>query len=466
MKILFNTYPTAFNTPGGGEQQLLDYKKHLEEYNVDIEFYNQWKTLGKDYSIIHFFSTMSGSLVTLDYLKKNLNIPLVVSPNFWVDVENWKKSGTYEEIKTILWLADTIIVNSYIEEEYLVRNMQIDSSKIGIVHNMYNEVFLNTIDESLFRDKYGITGKFILNVANVEPRKNQLAFLKALKEFPEYKLIIIGSTRESWYYDACIQEAGEQFLFLGRIDNSDPLLRSAYSGCEFFAMPSLVETPSISALEAAVSGAKILITDLGSTKEYFKDMVEYVNPYDVEMMKNAISRIINQEKNNNLSEFIINNFSYKNAMKQLTNIYINLSNEKTKKSIHQFHSGSAYGDAVTNGMLFTKKLLIELGFHSKIYAEHVAPEYENEIEHFSKYKSNENNILLLHHSMGHDQDKWIESLVDQVILVYHNITPEYFFEKGSLFYNYSLKGRKQLDLLKKKSIASIGDSILNTQELI
>ena len=32
------------------------------------------------------------------------------------------------------------------------------------------------------------------------------------------------------------------------------------------------------------------------------------------------------------------------------------------KAIHQFHSGSAFGDAVTNGMLYTKTILNELGF--------------------------------------------------------------------------------------------------------
>lgn len=136
------------------------------------------------------------------------------------------------------------------------------------------------------------------------------------------------------------------------------------------------------------------------------------------------------------------------------------------KAIHQFHSGSAFGDAVTNGLLYTQRILTDLGFESQIYVEHVAPEYTEEIEHYSKYKSDEENILLLHHSMGHDLDEWIEGLKDQIILVYHNITPETFFEKDSVFYNYSLKGRRQLDLLKEKSMAAIGDSQLNLDELL
>jgi len=137
-----------------------------------------------------------------------------------------------------------------------------------------------------------------------------------------------------------------------------------------------------------------------------------------------------------------------------------------KLKINQFHSGSAFADAVTNSLFYTKKILVELGFESDIYCEHVATELENEILHFSKYKTDEKNVLLLHHSMGHDLDKWILSLKDKIILVYHNITPEYFFPKESPFYHYSLKGREQLNMFQKISIGSIGDSKFNTDELL
>ncbi len=137
-----------------------------------------------------------------------------------------------------------------------------------------------------------------------------------------------------------------------------------------------------------------------------------------------------------------------------------------KIEIHQFHSGSAFGDAVTNSLLYTQKILIDLGFKSNIYCEHVAPELKKNIMHYSKHKSNKNNVLLIHHSMGHDLDKWISRLHDKIILVYHNITPENFFQKDSPFYYYSIKGREQLTIFKKMAIGSIGDSKLNTDELL
>ena len=67
------------------------------------------------------------------------------------------------------------------------------------------------------------------------------------------------------------------------------------------------------------------------------------------------------------------------------------------QAIHQFHSGSAYGDAITNGMLFIQQMLIDLGFESNIYVQFIADEYKNKLLHYSKHQSSQANILLLHH---------------------------------------------------------------------
>lgn len=134
--------------------------------------------------------------------------------------------------------------------------------------------------------------------------------------------------------------------------------------------------------------------------------------------------------------------------------------------IHQFHSGSAYGDAVTNSLLYTQRILQELGFESNIYCEHVAPELKDQILNHSNYKTSPNAILLFHHSMGHDLEEWILNLKDKIVLVYHNITPQDFFPQESPFYKYAIKGREQLKMFQKISHACIGVSKLNADELL
>lgn len=327
MNIVYATHPWAFITPGGGERQIENYHKTINKNsNSDykIELFDLFKPNLDDVDLIHFFGCLPSSLDFISFLKKDCGIPLVISPNFWPDPEGWAKSGVLSSIKSILWLADRIIVNSYIEEEALTRLMGIDHEYISIVNNGVGEVYFKETSPVFFREKYRIHDKFILNIANVEPRKNQLAFLKALKYFPNLKLITIGNIRDQWYYEACVSEAPLQFVYISQVEANSEILASAIAAAEFFAMPSLVETPSIASLEAAACGAKILTTHLGSTSEYFGNYVDYINPYSIDSMVDGIKNILSRGESADLKTHIKNNFEWRQVCSQLTEVYASI----------------------------------------------------------------------------------------------------------------------------------------------
>lgn len=309
MKVAFATYPWAMGLQGGGERQMQFYldallRGHEKWPSLQTSLFDQWHPDFPSLQLMHYFSCMPSSRDFVDYVKVNQGVPLVVSPNFWPEPDGWAASGVLENIKTILWLANKIIVNSFIEKEALVRLCSIDGSYISVVHNAVEDCFFQPVPSELFRKQYGIEGPFVLNIGNVELRKNQLGFLKALKAFPELQLITIGGAREKGYLDACRQEGGAQFRLIDPLPPGSVLMRSAIAGCEFFAMPSLRETPSIASLEAGAAGAKILTTDLGSTTEYFEGHAVYVNPYDEPNMIEGIKTVLARPKNQALVERI------------------------------------------------------------------------------------------------------------------------------------------------------------------
>jgi glycosyltransferase involved in cell wall biosynthesis len=135
------------------------------------------------------------------------------------------------------------------------------------------------------------------------------------------------------------------------------------------------------------------------------------------------------------------------------------------KAIHQFHAGTAYGDAVTNAMFFTQGLLQDLGFQSKIYAEHIPRELASKVFRYDKYRPHSGQALLVHHSMGHDRTDWILANPDPKLLVYHNITPAKYFSKESAYGRYAEVGRRQLELFRPVMDGAICDSEFNAQEL-
>jgi len=139
---------------------------------------------------------------------------------------------------------------------------------------------------------------------------------------------------------------------------------------------------------------------------------------------------------------------------------------KRKTAIHQFHSGSAYGDAVTNSMLLIKRMLCRLGFVSEIYVEQVAPELAGQLQPYKNLKPKPHDLLLIHHSMGHDLVDWLLGLPGKKILVYHNITPAHFFPEASPHRYYSILGREQLTTLLPAMASAICDSRFNADELV
>jgi len=152
---------------------------------------------------------------------------------------------------------------------------------------------------------------FVLYTGRIEPRKNQLNLIRAMKGI-DRDLVLVGDRVSgcSDYYDRCKKEAGGRVYFIPRMDHDSDMLRSAYSACEVFVLPGWFETPGLAALEAAAAGAKIVATEGGSTKEYFFDKALYIKPNNVKDIRKKIRNALDEEKTNGLKEFILDSFTW------------------------------------------------------------------------------------------------------------------------------------------------------------
>jgi len=111
--------------------------------------------------------------------------------------------------------------------------------------------------------------------------------------------------------------------------------------------------------------------------------------------------------------------------------------------IHQFSPSAHEGDGITNGMFYLQKILHELGFVSYIYAENHDKRLKSRVLHYKKLnKKDKNQLLLIHYSIYYDFKKWIDKLPARKVMIYHNITPYTFFEKGSMLYTHVQKGER------------------------
>lgn len=133
--------------------------------------------------------------------------------------------------------------------------------------------------------------------------------------------------------------------------------------------------------------------------------------------------------------------------------------------INQFHSGTALGDAITNQMLDIQRVLRSAGYESEIYAEHIAEPLKDKISDIKKYKGDTQGILLIHHSMGFDLFDKIILFPDKKVIIYHNITPEKFFNDSGTR-KYIRLGLKQIKDYKKYVDYAVADSNYNRRQMI
>ncbi|MBD0335521.1 MAG: glycosyltransferase [Cyanobacteria bacterium Co-bin13] len=322
MNILFNTYPVAFDCPGGGEIQLLKSKEALEGLGVNVIPYDPWQPQFDQAQAVHFFSVMGGSSVFCNYVKHNRRLPLAISPILWITEETYG-AGLYpvDEIRHLLNLADVLLPNSQIEAVNLAQVFGVPIEKFHPVVNGIDDFFFQEgISADLFRQKFGIEGPFLLNVGNIEPRKNQWRLVQAVRDLG-IDLVVLGNIRDPDYFHRCLEESQGCMKYLGYVPHQSELLLSAYTACELFVLPSTLETPGLSALEAAATGAKIVLTAEGCTREYFGDFVEYVEPMSVESIRAGVEAQLKAARPVGLREHVAAHYTWRRAAEQLQEAY-------------------------------------------------------------------------------------------------------------------------------------------------
>lgn len=315
-RVVFCTYPMAFFTPGGGEIQLSKYEESLKKLNYPVQLFDMWNPNIPSGAGVHFFSTVGGSYNFCEYIRGR-GWPLIISSSLWL-TEEMIAQYPVSEIKAQLLLANKIICNSRAECENLSSFLQLDLANFSVVYNAVDPVYYNKVPGSLFIEGFNITRPYILNVGNIEKRKNQLALARVMKSFPEYDLVLIGGVRDKKYL-AQIKEELPSAKVIHRLPAGSEMLRSAYAGADCFCLPSTLETPGLAALEAAASGVPLVITSIGCTVEYFGNYAQYVNPYSDTSIKDGLAKAL--ANSSELSRRTVNLLDWDEVAKSLINVY-------------------------------------------------------------------------------------------------------------------------------------------------
>lgn len=185
--------------------------------------------------------------------------------------------------KRILELVDVLLPQSYAE----IRNLQKTLGMVrpfAIVRNSAEPRVFETATKDWFIDKYGVKD-FVLCVGLVEPRKNQLMLLYALRG-TKLPVVIVGRHYDQNYMRLCRRFAPSRTIFIDHLPHE--LLASAYKAARVHALPSWMECCAFVNVEAALSGCALAVSNKTSEPEYFGGHAYECDPGDVKSIRKAV----------------------------------------------------------------------------------------------------------------------------------------------------------------------------------
>jgi glycosyltransferase involved in cell wall biosynthesis len=148
-------------------------------------------------------------------------------------------------------------------------------------------------------ERFSFSGPFILNVGDLQPRKNQIglirAFARLVRAYPQIKHKLALAGKDTWFAGRVREAARESGVadrihFFGFVTDDD-LLR-LYNACDLFVFPSFYEGFGLPALEAMACGRAVVCSGVSALPEVVDGAAILADPYRVEEIARAMADLL------------------------------------------------------------------------------------------------------------------------------------------------------------------------------
>ncbi len=334
--------------------------EHIKDYK-DLELYFYQDPVKHDYNTLQ---RMLWENIRVSRYARNSKIDLLHVPGFAGPLAK----GKYQKITTVhdligmiypdnlgyasrfywqKWLpcciknSDCIIADSQNTKADIIKFLDIVPDKIRVIPLAVDSYFKSIEKSDNYRTllkKYGITGKYILNVGTIEPRKNIPmlieSFSDCLKETNLDGIVLVIVGKKGWDYKRCYQKVldlnlKDRIVFCDYI--SEEHLSILYNFAEAFVYPSLYEGFGLPVLEAMSCAVPVICSETSSLPEITGKSAILIDPNNRDMLKNALLKLLTDEKlKNEMSCKALEEskkFSWKKTALETIKIYREVYNE-------------------------------------------------------------------------------------------------------------------------------------------
>jgi glycosyltransferase involved in cell wall biosynthesis len=197
--------------------------------------------------------------------------------------------------------ADQIIAISQSTKRDLMRVYGVPGGKISVIYEAASPDFRPASSHAVAaaRARYNLPDHYILALGTIEPRKNLIRLVDALrllrKKDPSLALVIVGSA--GWLYQDFFQHVEKlddprAVLLSGFVPDED--LPAVITGASTYVLASLYEGFGLPILEAMACGTPVACSSTSSLPELGGTAARYFDPTDTQGMATAIEPILTE----------------------------------------------------------------------------------------------------------------------------------------------------------------------------
>lgn len=241
--------------------------------------------------------------VAREYLKNLYRAIFSFDFGIWkATIKQWWV-GLRRQYVELLKMSALVLPNTRLEEEELRKEFGVNTRTM-IVPAGVDTTFSEASPDWFLREFADIAArlgdKFVLMVGRIEPRKNQLRVIKAL-EGTGISLLLVG--RYNYHHPEYVWRVKNAIKQNDKIEHIESIphenMGSVFSAATCHVLASFFETTGLVNLEAGLAGCNVVTTSRGFGKEYLGDFAEYIEPNDVdsirEGIRNGLSRSFSED---------------------------------------------------------------------------------------------------------------------------------------------------------------------------
>jgi glycosyltransferase involved in cell wall biosynthesis len=357
MRALWLIRRSLENQLGGDTIQVLRTAEALRTLGVEIDMAASPGPDVESYDVVHLFH--------LDRVWENVHhcqvlercdVPVVLTPIFWVSDDFDRKGralpqrvlarslggNTLRNVRLAYQWADQLMRSPRAATEtrpvlgfqrnarrVLDRvNMLLPASRSELLAverftgmQVPSLVVHGAADNSVFHSRGAPAHREgVLCAGRIEPRKNQLALIRALRDV-DVPLTIVGRAgpTAAAYDRQCRREGGDRVRFISRLNQEE--VAEEYRRTKVHASVSWYETPGLVNLEAALCRCSLVATRGGTTGDYLGRDAHYCDPDDYPSIRRAVETALDSGPSEALHRRVLTEFTWEEAAQRTLDAY-------------------------------------------------------------------------------------------------------------------------------------------------